>query len=241
MCCLTHRSMVACCIGVVVVPGLTAVNGPVFMDDIKALTGTLVLWGLLLRQEGDTISGRITRSLNLQRNLCDGSHVCDLIYLHVNSLCVSQLFTCCLCVLLGPGVTAHTPPTRARTVHLQDISSWREAHWREEWHKERKKRWVVLFQALFLCLCVMRKCERETGVCFFTRKGSVDRKARHTSYFVLSSGTVMFPVTGFVYRDELHRVLAEEVFAVNQLLNCRRQVRSEQHSAWTIWLTVNET
>lgn len=41
----TLRSIVAWCMGVLVVPGLIAVNGPVFRDNVKASTRTFVLWG----------------------------------------------------------------------------------------------------------------------------------------------------------------------------------------------------
>lgn len=42
----------ACCIGVFEVPGLTAVNGPVFIGDIKELTKMFLLVGFLWKQEG---------------------------------------------------------------------------------------------------------------------------------------------------------------------------------------------
>ena len=46
--------------GVVVVAGLTAVNGPVFMVTFRVFTGTLVLRGLLLRQRGGNVSGHLS-------------------------------------------------------------------------------------------------------------------------------------------------------------------------------------
>lgn len=88
--------------------------------------------------------------------------------LGVNSLCVSQLITCCLRVLLGPVVTAHTPPAWARTVHLQDVLRWHETHWREEWHRERGRKEGVIFQALFLCL--WWQSENESGFLFLPGK-----------------------------------------------------------------------
>lgn len=63
----------------------------------------------------------------------------------VNSLCVSQLLACRLCVLLGPVIATHTPPAWARTVHLQDMASWRETHWRDGWHREEEKRSRIIF------------------------------------------------------------------------------------------------
>lgn len=44
----TLRSAVACCIGVFEVPGLTAVNGPVFIGDIKELTKMFLLVGFIV-------------------------------------------------------------------------------------------------------------------------------------------------------------------------------------------------
>ncbi len=42
--------------GVVVVPGLTAVNAPVFREDVKMSTGTVLLVGSLFRQK-DVMKG----------------------------------------------------------------------------------------------------------------------------------------------------------------------------------------
>lgn len=96
--------------GVFPVPGLMAANGPVVREDVKLFTATLLLRGLLLTQqkkERREISDQRTHSLNL----CDAQHLLHSSLVGVNLLGVSQLFACCLCVLLGPVVTAHTPPT----------------------------------------------------------------------------------------------------------------------------------
>ena len=45
-----------------------------------------------------------------------------------NSLCVSQLFAGCVCVLLGPVITTHSHPARPRTVHLQHTAVAQETH-----------------------------------------------------------------------------------------------------------------
>lgn len=121
-CCPPHLSMVAWCMGVLVVPGLTAVNGPVFREFIKLSTGTLVLRGLLSKQNGcDADFSTINQSLNRPILICSS-------WVGMNSLCVSQLFACLVCVLLCPSIGTHTPPTWARTVHLEDIPSGHETH-----------------------------------------------------------------------------------------------------------------
>lgn len=51
----SHRSIVARCTGVVEVPGLMAVKGPDFSEDMRVRTGTLVLLGSLSDRRGDGI------------------------------------------------------------------------------------------------------------------------------------------------------------------------------------------
>lgn len=162
----------------------------------------------------------------------------------MNSLCVSQLLTRRLCVLLGPALAAHTPPARAGTVHLQDLPGWREAHWRKERCREEEKSSHFSFPSSFT-LC--QQSETESGLCF-TWKGSVDHEAWQTCNFILSSSAVIRPITGLVYGDELDRTLAEEIFADNQFLNCSdegwnilrarggkidKQINSEWHGFYT--------
>lgn len=63
-----HRSAVAWKVGVAVVPGLIAVNGPNFREDVRVFTVRFVLIGLLLEQEQewllDLVSAQITQFLN---------------------------------------------------------------------------------------------------------------------------------------------------------------------------------
>lgn len=125
-CCPAHRSMVAWCMGVVPVPGLTAVNGPFLRECIKLSTGTVVLRGSLPREKGYDVT--LDLCSNKLINIWSQS---DSTSVGVYSLRISQLFACCLGVLLGPAVPTNTPPTCASTVHLQDVPSWRETHCRK--------------------------------------------------------------------------------------------------------------
>lgn len=186
-CYRAHRSMVAWCMGVVPVPDLTAVNGP-FLRECKSKlsTGTVVLRGSLTTEKGYDVT--LDLCSNKLRNIWSQS---DSTSVGVYSLRISQLFACCLGVLMGPAVPTNTPPTCAGTVHLQDVLSWRETHCREG----GEKRSHCFFQGLLLCL---RWQSRTKWGLYFTWEGRVDRKAWHTSNFILSSFTVINPVTGLV-------------------------------------------
>lgn len=65
----------------------------------------------------------------------------------------------------------------------------------------------------------------------FTWKGGVDRQAGQARDFILSSRAVVLPVAGLLQGYEPHRALAEEIFAVDQLLDCgeKKRERSRQH------------
>lgn len=113
----THRSMVAWCTGVLLLPGLTAANGPFLIDCIKAATGTVLLWGLLSRRDKRQFDTYFKPNDN-----CSSATVV------VDSLRVSQLCARRLGVLLRPAVATHTPPAGAGAVHLQDALRRHEAH-----------------------------------------------------------------------------------------------------------------
>lgn len=201
--------MVAWCMGVLPVPGLTAVNGPFLIDCIKLVTGTVVLWGLLSREMGHELTTPL--SSDKPNNMWSFPP-----RLGVHSLRVSQLFARRHSVLLGPAVHAHTTPTCAGAVHLQDVLSWHETHCRGGGEERRHR---LLSRGLPLCVRADKAGQSE--VLCFTWEGRVDLKAWHTSNLILCSDTVLYPVAGLVYRDEPHWALAEEILAVNQLLNCR--------------------
>ena len=149
MFCPSHRSMVAWCMGVLVVLGMTALNGPFLRGNTKVSTLTLVLRGLLWEYRGNDVWPDVM--LNNPFLTFPTSSVRFLVA--VNSLCVSKLCTSCLCVLRSPVVAAHTPPTCSRTVHLQDELIWGEAHWREGWYRENEES----FQTLLLSADTVRK------------------------------------------------------------------------------------
>jgi len=77
----------------------------------------------------------------------------------------------------------------------------------------------ALYRVPVLVFYVSVKATQQSQGQGLTWKGGVDREARHTCNFILSSIAVIGPVAGFVQWNELHRTLAEKIFAVNQLLD----------------------
>lgn len=65
--------------------------------------------------------------------------------------------------------------------------------------------------------------DKESSV--FTWKGRVDRQARQARDLVLAPRAVVPPVAGLLDGDEPHRALAEEILAVDQLLDCGERER----------------
>lgn len=141
----------------------------------------------------------------------------------LNSLCVSQLFARRLRVPLGPAVAAHAPPARAGTVDLEHMARRHEAHWRGGAERERKE------ESFFFRTDGVWACADNEGS-VFTWKGGVDLHARQARELILSPRAVVLPVAGLLQRDEPHRSLAEEILAVDQLLDCGGKEREGQRS-----------
>lgn len=232
MCCLPYRSEVAWSVGVVVVPGLTAVNGPVFRKDAKVFTDTFVLRGLLFRQENvlALTSGQMIQPLHVEHNLC---HRYNVIY-----CCVVSILTMCIpadYMLFACAAQTSCHYTRSSTLS-QDCTPAALADLL--WDALERRRGVI-FQALFLWL--RWRSSKDSWVCF-TWEGSVYCEVWHTGSFIFSSRTVFYTVTGFVYRNEPHWTCTEEVFAVNQLLNWWEREwqnhRLEQQFGWLTYSLV---
>lgn len=200
--------MVAWCIGVLAVPALTAVNGPVFREFIKISTGTLVLRGLLFRHEENDVT---SNSFIFHHNL---------FILGGNELTMCSPSVCMMSLCAAASSHHHTHSANLNQGCTPAAHS--ELMWDAlQGSEERKKRGLVsLFITSFVGLCC--KSNTELGLCF-TWKGSIDRKDWHTSDFILPSCTVIFPIAGLVNWDEFHWTFAEEILAVNQLLNWRKK------------------
>lgn len=207
----SYRSVVAWCVGVVPVPGLTAVKGPVFRKDANEFTGTFVLRGLLLRQESwlGLISGFTVQTIYITIYVSDLISFTDGHGRYTHYVYPSWLHAVCVCwsVQLSP----HTLLQPASGLYTCSMC------WSVVRRTGGKEKRGVAFQALVFA-AAMTKHNKESRVCF-TWKCSVHREARHTGSFILSPGTVFYTVTGFVYWNKLHRTRTEEVFAVYQLLN----------------------
>lgn len=129
-------------------------------------------------------------------------------------------------MLLGPAVAAHAPPARAGTVDLQHVVSRHEAHWVGEeqgvGEKGNAKRSRFSFGRPGLCTCA----DKRSSV--FTWEGGVDLLSRQARELILPAGAVVLPVAGLLQRYEPHRSLAEEILAVDQLLDCGGEERERQ-------------
>lgn len=110
----------------------------------------------------------------------------DLFLEGTNSLCVSKLFTCCLCVLLSPVVTTHTPPSWAGTVHLQDTLTWHQTHWRGELWRGKEKRSHL--SSFCFCVCVDTDKVRQSQV--FVLPGNVVLTVKLDTQVISSSPPV---------------------------------------------------
>lgn len=172
----------ACCIGVFEVPGLTAVNGPVFISDVKELTKMFLLVGFLWKQGGILclISDHITRMLNLQ-GIPQISTPCDCKL----TLCIPVVYMPSVCALGSSRQNKQSANLSldcklARPDHSTGVAL----------ERGMRRRHFSVFR-----LFMMTK--KEWGV-HSTWKCSVYFKGRHAGNFIFCSCTVNVPIAGFV-------------------------------------------
>lgn len=92
-------------------------------------------------------------------------------------------------------------------------------------HRGKAEEESFFFRTAGFCACA----DKESSV--FTGKGRVDLHAGQARELILSPGTVVLPVAGLLERDEPHRSLAEEILAVDQLLDCGGKEREAGHNS----------
>lgn len=141
--------MVAWCMGVLPVPGLTAVNGPFLIDCIKLVNGTVALWGLLSREMGHELT--LPLSSDKPNNI--RSFPPRWVYTHcVYPSCLHAVSVCCWV----------QPSTHTLLQPVPGLCTCRTcwADMRRTAEEAERRGDIVCFPAVCLCVCALTKQDK---------------------------------------------------------------------------------